>query len=116
MENADKDMIYVFLNRAPTEEEIVYRRGVCRIWPIDDDTYYMDPAPHQCQGLFNILPKEEERQKEPPPSKYIIQLAQALEKLNIGKNCGKKGSRKWIANHKVIKSWKLDRRKKCGRL
>ena len=117
MDDAARDMIYHFCHRAPEEGELPYKRGVCRIWPIDEFDWYMDPAPNEPQGTFSILPKEEIREvKELPNSAFIDAITKKLKELEIGDaKKFRKGSRKYIANHAGIKKWRIGYKLKCAR-
>ncbi len=117
MENAERYMIYHFLHRAPKDGELPYKRGTCRIWPIDKFDWYMDPAPNKGQGIFTILPKEEVREvKETPKSDFIDKITKKLNALEIGDASKyRKGSRAYLANHNGIRKFKVGYKLKCAR-
>ena len=118
MDTAERDMIYHFLHKEPSEEEIPYKRGVCRIWPIDEFDWYMDPAPNEGAGIFSIIPEREEKEKtKVPPSNFIDMITKKLKDLDIGKaKKHRKGSRAYIANHSGLQKFRKGYQERCGRV
>ena len=120
METADKKIIYQFYDKIPKKTK--YVRGICRIWPVDTygyTTFYMDPSPNEGAGLFEIIPENNnyinKNKNKKEESDFIKAIIKELEKLKLSKNLGRKGSRKWIANDRIIKQWKTNISIKCNR-
>ena len=111
-------MIYFFLDREPNDNEIEYKRGICRIWPINELEYYMDPAPNEGAGIFSIIPNQKEVKGGDFESDFIKILSKRLKEMEIGNKAKKyrKGSRIYLANHKRINEFKLQLRNKSKRI
>jgi hypothetical protein len=116
MEFAEKNMIYKFYNKRPINSK--YIRGICRIWPVDQyGTYFKDPSPYEADGVFSVLPPEVPYKEDIPKetSSFVKAMEEAMKKLKLTENLSKRGNRKWIANDRIIKQWRLHRRIACGR-
>ena len=101
MDQSEKNMIYVFFDEKPKGVE--YKRGICRIWRIDEFDWYMDPAPNEPPGIFSIFPTIKKSEYKLSNSKYVDIIIQKLKELEIGKaKKYRKGSRTYLANHKNV--------------
>ena len=108
MDKAYENMIYIFYNEKPKNN---YRRGVCRIWPTDEYfSFYMDPAPHEADGLFDII--EKKYLQDPIPIKrkrsdFEERMFKMFAEIDLNNNKKyRKGSRSHIANDRKLNLWR----------